>query len=118
MLRDLAAALPDVKEDIDERLAGIRDLMLPFRKRWVYHWAMRGSCSIKKVLPALVPEMSYDGLAIGDGGAAMLAYHEMCDATDPRRAAAIRGALLEYCRLDTLAMVKILERLQALAAAA
>ena len=112
MLRDLAETFPDLADALNVRIENVRDLMVPFKKRHVYRWQMRGSYSIKEVLPALVPDLSYAGLSIGEGGMAMLAYHEMCSTDDLFRLAEIREGLLEYCRLDTLAMVKILEVLE------
>jgi hypothetical protein len=112
VLRDLAAIFPDLAESLQTRIEHIRDLMLPFKKRHLYRWPMRGSYSIKKVLPALVPELSYQGLSVADGGMAMLAYHEMCAAQDPERTAEIRRDLLAYCALDTWAMVRILGELR------
>ena len=44
--------------------------MVPFRERWYYTPEMQGSYSIKKVLPALVPDLSYDNLDIKGGGVA------------------------------------------------
>jgi len=114
VLRDLATAFPDLASAIETRLANVRDLMLPFKRRDVYRWPMQGSYSIKKVLPALVPDLSYEGLNVADGQMAMLAWHEMGATDDPERVAAIRRALLEYCRLDTWAMVRILEELKKL----
>jgi hypothetical protein len=111
ILRDLAGLFPDLAEAIEVRLANVRDLMVPFRRRDLYRWQMRGSYSIKEVLPAMVPELSYARLAIADGMAAMQAYHEMCALDDPAALARLRRAMLEYCRLDTLAMVRILEEL-------
>ena len=111
VLKNLSEAFPDLAENINARIENIRDLMVPFRKRDVYRWQMRGSYSIKAVLPALVPELSYEGLAVSDGMMAMRVYHEMCEIDDPVRLADIRQGLLEYCRLDTLAMVRILEKL-------
>ncbi len=62
------------------------------------------------VLPAFVKGMSYDNMEIGNGGAAMEAYHQMCDlAGNPKELARIQKNLLEYCKQDTLAMVKLLE---------
>ncbi len=71
-----------------------------------------GSYSIKEVLPALVPELSYEGLAVSDGMMAMRVYHEMCKTNDPVKLTELRQGLLEYCRLDTLAMVMILGALR------
>ncbi|PLX85362.1 MAG: DUF2779 domain-containing protein [Desulfuromonas sp.] len=116
VLRELAKTFPDLAEAIDERLANVRDLMVPFRRRDVYRWQMRGSYSIKEVLPAMVPELSYAGMAIADGMAAMEAYHEMCALEDPVALAELRRAMLEYCRLDTLAMVRILGELEGIVA--
>ena len=64
------------------------------------------------MLTVLVPELSYDELEIADGGAAMEAYHQMCAAKEnPEALGQIRDNLLEYCKLDTLAMVRILDTL-------
>lgn len=108
VLRNLAELFPDLLEPINARLENVRDLMIPFRKRDIYRWPMRGSYSIKEVLPAMVPDLSYKGLAIADGMAAMQAYHEMCELEPGAELARLRKAMLEYCALDTLAMVKIL----------
>ena len=72
---------------------------------------MNGSYSIKSVLPALVPEMSYADLEIGEGGSAMAAFEGLLNINDETEKQKIRNALLEYCKLDTLAMVRILEKL-------
>jgi hypothetical protein len=77
---------------------------------------MNGSSSIKAVLPALVPELSYATLEVGDGGQAMLAWSRLVEGTDAAEAERLRQALWDYCTLDTLGMVKILEKLEALAA--
>ncbi len=112
VLRNLAELFPDLAEPIDARLENVRDLMVPFRKRDIYRWPMRGSYSIKEVLPAMVPELSYKGMAIADGMAAMQAYHAMCALEPGVELDRLREAMLEYCALDTLAMVKILGAMQ------
>ena len=97
------------------RLKGIHDhildLMQPFKKRHYYHTDMKGSHSLKNVLPVLVPELSYRGMEIGDGTGANRAYGALEAIEDVEKAEAIKGYLLEYCKLDTLAMVKIVDRL-------
>jgi len=113
-LRELKASFPQHAGAIDELLSNMVDLMAPFKQRTVYHWQMRGSYSIKAVLPALVPDLSYDDLEISDGGMAMDAYFAMCRAVDDATVEKIRQDLTEYCKLDTLAMVRILERLETL----
>jgi hypothetical protein len=111
VLQNLAELFPDLAETIGKRLENVRDLMVPFRKRDVYRWPMRGSYSIKAVLPAMVPELSYSGMEIADGMAAMQAYHDMCALESGGKLDRLRAAMLEYCRLDTLAMVRILGEL-------
>lgn len=71
--------------------------------------------SIKTVLPALVPSMTYKGMAIADGTAAMTEFRRMIHpTTDPVRATQIRADLLAYCKQDTLAMVEIYRALRSL----
>ncbi|MBU0673146.1 MAG: DUF2779 domain-containing protein [Proteobacteria bacterium] len=108
VLKNLAGTFPDLAPAINTRIENIRDLMAPFKRRDIYRWQMKGSYSIKAVLPALVPDLSYNGLDVSDGMMAMRVYHEMCKTDDSVKVVVLRGGLLEYCRLDTLAMVKIL----------
>ena len=112
VLEELATQFPKHKKTIEKWIGNIQDLMVPFRQRVVYYWKFKGSYSIKNVLPVLVPQLSYEDLEIADGGAAMDAYHQMGAAKDnPEELAKIRENLLAYCKLDTLAMVRILETL-------
>jgi hypothetical protein len=103
---------PEFGKEIDLRLARIRDLIVPFRDKLYYHPAMKGSSSIKNVLPALVPGFSYDSLSIANGNVAMTVYEQLRTETDIFRQEEKREALLAYCKMDTLAMVKILEVLE------
>ena len=95
----------------------IKDLMAPFASKSYYHPKMQGSYSIKYVLPALVPEFesAYKDLnLIHHGGEAMQAYAAMACMNETQRDT-YKKALLEYCKLDTLAMVKVLEKLREVA---
>jgi hypothetical protein len=112
VLKDLATAFPALADEINKRIDNIRDLMVPFRKRDVYRWQMHGSYSIKEVLPTLVPELSYKDLNVSDGMMAMRVYHGMCNTDDSSKLEELRHGLLEYCKLDTFAMVKILDELR------
>jgi hypothetical protein len=103
---------PEYGKEVDLRLARIRDLILPFKDRLYYHPAMKGSSSIKNVLPALVPGFSYDNLQITNGNMAMTVYEQLRNESDLFIQQELRDALLAYCKLDTLAMVKILEVLE------
>lgn len=99
---------------INHILTRITDLMLPFQQKWVYTPEMKGSYSIKHVLPALVPELSYKTLGIQEGGSASRAFIELYgDVSDGERTET-RKNLLEYCKMDTLAMVEILKKLKML----
>jgi len=108
-LSELARDFPDHTDALNNIISNVRDLIVPFKKRFAYTWQQEGSSSIKKVLPAFVPELSYKGMAIADGGMAMAAYHLMCAENDPEKLTEIRNNLLAYCHLDTEAMVRLLE---------
>lgn len=114
ILNELKTAFPHLREAIDDLIDRVVDLMVPFRDKSYYSKEMQGGYSIKMVLPALVPEMSYDGLVIADGSAAMDSYATLPYMTDEQEITETREALLRYCELDTLAMVKIVDRLQEL----
>lgn len=91
------------------------DLAEPFRKAQYVHPDFRGSWSIKKVLPVLVPDMTYKGLQIDNGAAAQIAYRQLRKDIDQGTREDILAALKIYCGQDTLAMVKILAHLEAAA---
>lgn len=87
------------------------DLMTPFQKRWYYHPEFKGSYSIKTILPILCPDLRYDKLSIREGQMAGIVYAQL-KLQDADTAAMQREHLLAYCKLDTLAMVRILEWLR------
>jgi hypothetical protein len=92
----------------------MQDLMVPFQKKWYVTPAMQGSYSIKYVLPALVPEFekAYKELdGVQNGSQAMNAFANM-GKLSAKEKQKMRTSLLEYCKLDTLAMVEILKRLR------
>jgi len=109
-LNELKEDFPDLENEITKVQKRLIDLMTPFRKNYRLP-EMKGSYSIKYVLPALVPELSYASLTINNGGDASGAFYNLKDESDAEKIAEVRNALLEYCGLDTLAMVKILEKL-------
>jgi hypothetical protein len=103
-------------------LAGVAsrlvDLATPFRERWVRLPGARGSYSLKQVLPALAPELSFADLALRDGLAAVRAFERLSDpATPPDEAALLRSDLERYCGRDTEGALRVLEALRARAAA-
>ena len=119
-LRELADAFPDLADHLRAIAGNIVDLLDPFRAGWYYTRAMGGSFSIKSVLPALFPndpELDYHALpGVHNGGEAMAAFPLMMS-MPPDEREATRKALLAYCELDTLAMVKVWEKLREAAAA-
>lgn len=85
----------------------------PIFKKDYLHPAFRGSSSIKKVLPALIPQFSYGGLAIQGGTEAMEQWRKMMFVVQGNAEKdAIVKALLDYCGMDTMAMVEIFKHLQ------
>jgi len=82
----------------------------------MYHPEFRGSFSIKTVLPALVPDMSYEGLEISNGMDVLPAWDRLLNGNpSSKERLCIRKALLEYCSQDTWAMKRILDVLVELA---
>jgi hypothetical protein len=110
-LNEIARDFPQYGDEIEKLISRIKDLMIPFQKKHYYAPEMKGSYSIKAVLPALVHELSYDNLEISNGGMASTAYEILQRETDLMKIAETKQQLLEYCKLDTLGMVKILEKL-------
>ena len=107
----LADDLPQYAGRLYATLDRIKDLHATI-KRYFYHPDFQGSFSLKKVLPALVPSMAYEGLVIQEGTQASLEYLRMIDpSTRPAERKRIREDLLTYCGHDTLAMAKIREEL-------
>jgi predicted RecB family nuclease len=114
-LSDVAAWLPEYAERIKVIQDRLFDL-LPVVREHVYHPAFAGSYSIKSVLPALVPGMTYDGMEIADGQSAGLAWESLVRGSlEAGERDRIRKALLAYCAQDTLALVRLLEMLRAVA---
>ena len=108
----VAPYFPKYRDSIAVIVQNMRDIAVPFRTKAYYSWLMKGSYSLKDVLPAMVPGLGYDGMEIADGGMAMDAYFAMCASDNPVEIEKIRKALLEYCRLDTLAMVRLYVKLK------
>ena len=111
-LSELASWLPQFSTRITKIQRRLWDL-LPIVRDHVYHPAFAGSYSLKSVLPALVPEMTYEGMELSDGQAAGLAWESLLGgALDQGDRDRIKKALLDYCGQDTLGMMALLEKLQ------
>ena len=111
-LSELAAWLPEYAARIKNIQDRLWDL-LPIVRNHVYHPAFAGSYSLKAVLPALVPGMTYEGMAVANGQDAGLAWDSLVrgslDQTERDR---IKWALLDYCGQDTLALVRLVGKLR------
>ena len=109
VLMALANRFGDLAGPIEAVLTRLFDLEKVFRDAY-YHPAFRGRTSIKATLPALVPELTYDGLHIGDGDTAMARFATMargeCGEDEVRR---ICDELRRYCGQDTFGMVRLHE---------
>lgn len=104
---ELAQAFPDLAPALHGAIERLVDL-LPIAREHYYHPDMRGSWSIKSLLPTIAPHLAYDDLEVGDGGMAQEAYAEMLDPTTPtERRQHLRDALFEYCGRDTWALVEL-----------
>ena len=109
-----AAELPELAGAIDGVLAHLADA-LPLVRDHVYHPDFGGGFGLKQVLPALVPDLSYDDLEIADGETAQRELENLLFsgrepmATDRERA---RAALMRYCELDTLGVARLIEVLE------
>ena len=114
VIKNLAKMYPDLSDNLMNIHDHIVDLMVPFYNRDYYNKDMKGSYSIKYVLPALFPDdpsLNYHNLKlIHNGSEAMNAFNTLPEYDDEQRKI-IRKNLLEYCKLDTFAMVKIWQKL-------
>lgn len=107
-INELAERFPDLAPHLRAINDRVFDL-LPLARSHVYAPSQEGSWSIKDVLPAFVPDLSYQSLeGIRDGGAAAAAYMEaIAEGVALDRKEQIDRQLREYCGLDTLAMVRL-----------
>lgn len=117
-IKELAKDFVDYQPGLLKLVPRFKDLIVPFRQLGYYHPDFNGSFSIKSVLPAMFPndpELDYKQLEIQNGGMAMDTFANLHRLKDPNQREPIRQALLAYCRLDTLAMVRIYQSLLELA---
>jgi hypothetical protein len=106
----MAALHPQFAEFLASVNDRVYDLMEIFANGWYADARFMGSASIKKVLPVLVPELSYKDLGIGEGMTAQIRWMRAARGElTPEKMAAVYDHLVEYCGQDTLAMVRIYE---------
>jgi predicted RecB family nuclease len=113
-LQELARWLPQYEAQINRFLQRMWDL-LPFVREHIYHRKFRGSYSLKDVVPAIIPALSYEGLDVSDGTEAGLVWNRLvCGDVSYQERKRLKASLRTYCERDTLSMVRILERLKAI----
>jgi len=118
-LLQLAEVVPQLSSELIDIAARLVDL-LPVVRNHVYHPDFGGGFSIKQVLPALVPALSYRDLYFQDGMLASLELMRLMQQQEripPADRTKLRDDLLRYCERDTVAMVKLLERLRGMVGA-
>ena len=111
-LREIQEDLPEFQAALEPIKKRMIDLMKPFQKLWYYEPKFNGSYSIKRVLPTLVPELSYDDLDVSQGDQASRAFAAMVEGEASFQWEEMRKNLLAYCKMDTMAMVEIWKALQ------
>lgn len=113
---EMAEMFPDLADFFNEVNAKTYDLMKIFSENLYVHPEFKGKTSIKKVLPVLVPSLSFKDLGISEGMAATIKWYRAATWTTMNDAErlAIFNDLQEYCELDTFAMVEIFRVLEAL----
>jgi hypothetical protein len=116
-LRELASKFPEHADWINLALVRFKhaDLLQPFRSFALYHPDQHGSASIKSVLPAFTG-LGYDDLAIQEGGTASNQFLRLLKGIVPSpEIPSLRDQLSKYCERDTVAMVKLVEKLHMIA---
>ena len=106
---ELGKTYPEYKKQLDKITGRMVDLLIPFRSRFLYHPKMKGSASLKSVLPAFVKDVGFDDLEIQDGRTAShmyLKYLKGMIGKDQKEG--IFQNLRDYCKLDTLAEVRLM----------
>ena len=111
--KNMAEIYPEEAAFLESLIERTVDLEDPFKQDYV-DIAFGGSTSIKKVLPVLVPELSYEHMDVRNGTDAMEGWKKLIGFPHSPEKQALRDAMLKYCELDTLAMVKIYQCLRSI----
>lgn len=111
IISSLEELYPQLSEKLNLLIGRLVDLRTIIMKNF-YHPDFHGSRSIKTVLPVLASDISYDGLEIADGDTAMGVFAFLAlGKYGSKEAVRMKRNLLDYCRKDTLALVKLHKRL-------
>jgi predicted RecB family nuclease len=110
-LRELSRVFPEYENDINEINGRIFDLMEIFRSKIYYDPRFKGSYSIKSILPVMCPALSYKDLEINNGAQAAYEYQRL-NTLSKKEANKRRQCLLNYCKMDSYAMLVLLQELE------
>jgi hypothetical protein len=109
--KTMAAQYPDKADFLHDLIKRTLDLEDVFKDGYV-DIAFAGSTSIKKVLPVIAPDLSYKEMDVANGTDAMEAWVRLITMPDGNDRDQLREAMLEYCKLDTYAMVRLFEEME------
>ena len=111
VINGLISLFPDLNEELQGLVSRLVDLCAILQRNY-YHPDFHGSYSIKTVLPVMAPELSYENMEISNGSDAVAQFAYLARGKySKKETKVVRSSLLEYCGLDTLAMVKVWEKL-------
>ena len=115
IINKLADTFPEYQQDLKDVASRIVDLMNPFIAGYYTNPEFKGSSSLKAVLPVLVPELSYEDIAIHNGSEAFQVYEQFITGVMLEEEWGLsKKNLIQYCSTDTLGMLKIWQVLNAL----
>ena len=102
----------DFLEDVNERIYDLGDIV---NFGYYLHPGFKGSWSIKYVHPVIVPELSYEEMEINKGDQASMAWWNITfgNLENSEKEKLVEN-LEKYCQLDTLAMVEITRKFEAI----
>jgi CRISPR/Cas system-associated exonuclease Cas4 (RecB family) len=109
--KEMAILYPDKANflnNVSDRTIDLEDI---FKGGYV-DIAFGGSTSIKKVLPVIVPDLNYANLEVANGTDAMEAFTRLLEMPNGLDKTKLQNEMLEYCKLDTLAMVEIFKKME------
>ena len=109
--KTMAVQYPEKADFLNDLIKRTLDLEDMFKDGYV-DIAFAGSTSIKKVLPVIAPDLKYSGMDVASGTAAMEAWIRLITMPDSAEKNQLREAMLNYCKLDTYAMVRIFEAME------